>query len=282
MDGVPVDLRAMEYDLLAFFALHPHQLFSRSELLVLVWRSDSAWQRESTVTEHIYRVRAKINRPGERNTIVTIRGGGYRYDPCTVAPVLDEFSCARGEYVVVATLRALLRIGSAEDAAALLHRSVQQLGGTVVAAQDASADALSIDLTLGVCAPMLAVAEPGSVARVLLERFLPALADDARSAVNLLRRTVQADRGSSPLLRSKSRRGVRDEEAVDCSEQSGGIERLGQILRAEGEAGSNVLRSHSPAEEHRWKIRPNLLTKAGEELEAVQIRNAHVQDHEIG
>ena len=55
-----------EFDLLAFLASAPGQVFSREDLLERVWGSNGRWQGRSTVTEHIRRVRLKIETdPGE-------------------------------------------------------------------------------------------------------------------------------------------------------------------------------------------------------------------------
>ena len=77
--GEPVDLTAKEFDLLAFLAAHPRQVFSRTQLLHRVWDNDG-WQSEATVTEHVRRVRSKIDEPGAPSAITTIRGVGYRLE----------------------------------------------------------------------------------------------------------------------------------------------------------------------------------------------------------
>jgi len=76
----PVELTAKEFDLLAYLASSPGQVFSREELLQSVWKSTTAWQRPSTVTEHVRRIRAKL---GDRppRMLVAVRSIGYRYDP---------------------------------------------------------------------------------------------------------------------------------------------------------------------------------------------------------
>ncbi|HZJ26395.1 MAG TPA: response regulator transcription factor [Acidimicrobiia bacterium] len=84
--GEPVDLTAREFDLLEFLASAPRQAFSRAQLLQRVWGSSTEWQQESTVTEHVRRVRRKLEVPtprGERHQewIATVRGFGYRFEP---------------------------------------------------------------------------------------------------------------------------------------------------------------------------------------------------------
>jgi DNA-binding response OmpR family regulator len=69
-----------EFDLLAFLAAAPGRVFSRDDLLELVWGSNGRWQGRSTVTEHIRRVRLKIESdPGNPTWITTIRGIGYLF-----------------------------------------------------------------------------------------------------------------------------------------------------------------------------------------------------------
>jgi DNA-binding response OmpR family regulator len=82
IEGRPIDLTAKEFDLLAFLARSPRQVFSRGQLLEHVWSSRSEWQDEATVTEHVRRVRHKIEPdPAKPRWITTVRGVGYRFEP---------------------------------------------------------------------------------------------------------------------------------------------------------------------------------------------------------
>jgi DNA-binding response OmpR family regulator len=82
IDGVRVELTAKEFDLLAFLSGSPRQVFSRSQLLEHVWASRREWQDEATVTEHVRRVRHKIERdPEHPRWVTTVRGVGYRFEP---------------------------------------------------------------------------------------------------------------------------------------------------------------------------------------------------------
>lgn len=82
LDGKPVDLTAKEFDLLAFLVRSPRQVFTRPQLLEHVWSSRSEWQDEATVTEHVRRVRHKIEGdPARPRWITTVRGVGYRFEP---------------------------------------------------------------------------------------------------------------------------------------------------------------------------------------------------------
>lgn len=86
VDGSPVDLTVKEFDLLAFLATSPRRAFSRDELLQSVWQSAADWQHASTVTEHVRRLRAKLERDARWPRLLqTVRGFGYRFDPPAAA-----------------------------------------------------------------------------------------------------------------------------------------------------------------------------------------------------
>jgi DNA-binding transcriptional MerR regulator len=89
--------------------------------------------------------------------------------------------------------RGLLYITSAREATEILIAAVQRLGGSTVPAGQADSWALPIDLSFGDDEPILAVAEPLSLARMQLEQVLPGLVEDARRAVQLLRRSEDLD-----------------------------------------------------------------------------------------
>jgi DNA-binding response OmpR family regulator len=75
-----VPMTRKEFDLLTFLAAAPGRVFSREDLLERVWGSNGRWQGRSTVTEHIRRVRLKIETdPENPRWITTIRGIGYRF-----------------------------------------------------------------------------------------------------------------------------------------------------------------------------------------------------------
>lgn len=82
VDGRPVLMPAREFDLLAFLASHPRRVFSRGQLLREVWGSSADWQDDSTVTEHVRRLRTRIERDHRApRWITTVRRAGYRFDP---------------------------------------------------------------------------------------------------------------------------------------------------------------------------------------------------------
>ncbi len=80
--GRLVDLTAREFDLLAFLVRNPRQVFTRPQLLRSVWDSETGWQSEATVTEHIHRLRHKLeDDPAQPRWLQTVRGVGYRLEP---------------------------------------------------------------------------------------------------------------------------------------------------------------------------------------------------------
>ena len=82
LDGQLVALTAREFDLLAFLAAAPRQVFSRGDLLRQVWDSSPDYQDPSTVTVHIRRIRHKIESDPERpRHLINVWGVGYRFDP---------------------------------------------------------------------------------------------------------------------------------------------------------------------------------------------------------
>jgi len=79
--GTTVDLSRKEFDLLLFLAKTPKKVFTREELLTGVWGSSPDEQNLSTVTEHVRRVRQKIEPdPDHPRWIATVRGIGYRFE----------------------------------------------------------------------------------------------------------------------------------------------------------------------------------------------------------
>ena len=76
--GQAVELTALEFDLLLYFAQHPGHVFARAQLLDAVW-GYSHEGYEHTVTTHINRLRAKLESdPMRPQLILTVRGAGYK------------------------------------------------------------------------------------------------------------------------------------------------------------------------------------------------------------
>lgn len=104
-NGKAIELTPREHDLLAHMMRNPHTTFSREQLLHAVWGSSSEWQDSATVTEHIRRLRLKIERdPIEPEMLVTVRGAGYRFETGVAdaaSPALLRAEDVAGATVVV-------------------------------------------------------------------------------------------------------------------------------------------------------------------------------------
>lgn len=79
LDGKPLNnLTPKEFDLLKTLAQKPRQVFSREQLLQLVWDYEY-YGDERTVDAHIKKIRQKIEKVGPQ-VIQTVWGVGYKFD----------------------------------------------------------------------------------------------------------------------------------------------------------------------------------------------------------
>ncbi|MCO8270036.1 winged helix-turn-helix domain-containing protein [Actinoplanes sp. TRM 88003] len=74
VDGAPLPLTRLEFDLLLFLAERPRRVFTRAQLLTGVWGYDHTGER--TVDVHVRRLRLKLG--GTAPLITTVYGVGYR------------------------------------------------------------------------------------------------------------------------------------------------------------------------------------------------------------
>jgi DNA-binding response OmpR family regulator len=77
IDGTPLDLTYMEYELLKFLAQNPGKVFTREMLLSRVWGYEY-YGGARTVDVHVRRLRAKLGEE-QANLIQTVRSVGYRF-----------------------------------------------------------------------------------------------------------------------------------------------------------------------------------------------------------
>ena len=77
IDGRPLDLTYMEYELLKFLASHPGRVFTRETLLSRVWGYEY-YGGARTVDVHVRRLRAKLGEE-HANLIQTVRSVGYKF-----------------------------------------------------------------------------------------------------------------------------------------------------------------------------------------------------------
>ena len=79
-NGGEVKLTHLEFELLAFLARHPRQVFSREQLFRLVWGQSAGSVR--TVDNFVGQLRKRLEiDPELPEHFITVRGSGYRFDP---------------------------------------------------------------------------------------------------------------------------------------------------------------------------------------------------------
>jgi two-component system, OmpR family, response regulator len=75
--GVPIEVSAKEFSLLEALMRRPGDVLSRLELIEQAW--DMAYEIRSNIVDvYMRRLRLKIDRPFDRDTLETVRGVGYR------------------------------------------------------------------------------------------------------------------------------------------------------------------------------------------------------------
>ncbi|MDT8452900.1 MAG: phosphate regulon transcriptional regulator PhoB [Gammaproteobacteria bacterium] len=76
--GKSVEIGPTEYKLLEFFMQHPDRVYSREQLLDMVW-GRNVYVEERTVDVHILRLRKLLSPYGYDKLVQTVRGSGYRF-----------------------------------------------------------------------------------------------------------------------------------------------------------------------------------------------------------
>ncbi len=76
--GDALEMGPTEFRLLQFFMTHPERVYSRSQLLDMVW-GGNVYVEERTVDVHIRRLRKSLSRHGHDRLVQTVRGAGYRF-----------------------------------------------------------------------------------------------------------------------------------------------------------------------------------------------------------
>ncbi|MET4925968.1 winged helix-turn-helix domain-containing protein [Streptomyces sp. PSRA5] len=79
VDGRPLDLTYLEFELLAHLVANPHRVHTRDQLVTTVWGYGHVGDGR-TVDVHVARLRRKLGAE-HRHTIRTIRRVGYKYAP---------------------------------------------------------------------------------------------------------------------------------------------------------------------------------------------------------
>ena len=93
IDGRPVSLSLREFELLRFFLQSPDRVFSRGQILDLVWEEDT-YVEPRTVDVHVRRLRQRVERnDADPELIITVRGVGYMFKPDALDPPAKKSSC---------------------------------------------------------------------------------------------------------------------------------------------------------------------------------------------
>lgn len=79
VDGAPLDLTYLEFELLAHLVANPHRVHTRDQLVTTVWGYGHVGDGR-TVDVHVARLRRKLGAE-HRGSIQTIRRVGYKYAP---------------------------------------------------------------------------------------------------------------------------------------------------------------------------------------------------------
>ena len=80
VDGAPVSLTPIEYNILKLLLSHPGQVFSSAQIYEQVW-NDPAYGSENTVAVHIRHLREKIELdPAEPRWLKVVWGQGYKME----------------------------------------------------------------------------------------------------------------------------------------------------------------------------------------------------------
>ncbi len=77
-NGVTLPMGPTEFRILHFFLTHLERVYSRTQLLDMVW-GDHVFIEERTVDVHIRRLRAALEPSKHDDLIHTVRGSGYRF-----------------------------------------------------------------------------------------------------------------------------------------------------------------------------------------------------------
>jgi DNA-binding response OmpR family regulator len=79
VEGRPVQLTYVEFELLRILASHPGRVYTRQMLLEALW-GGSDYREPRTIDVHVRHLREKLERdPREPELIFTVRGVGYRF-----------------------------------------------------------------------------------------------------------------------------------------------------------------------------------------------------------
>ncbi len=86
IDQSPIGLGLREFELLKFFVQSPNRVFSRAQILDLVW-GHNVYVEARTVDVHVRRLRQHVEQDDANPTLIlTVRGVGYKFNPDALDP----------------------------------------------------------------------------------------------------------------------------------------------------------------------------------------------------
>ena len=135
---------------------------------------------------------ALVAATARQGTAVATRRADQFEPPAPGQPAMID-----GAVVATGATRQLLHAETPDEVREILLQAVHALGGTTTISRDADDDAIPVDLALGGGEPLLPVAPRDSVARMHLERHLPALVADARQALDSIARRERLSRDAA-------------------------------------------------------------------------------------
>lgn len=84
LDGQPVELTKLEFNILGVLTARPKQVFSRARILDLAY-DDNIHVSDRTIDSHIRNLRAKFAALGCSDVIETVHGMGFRMGGCSIS-----------------------------------------------------------------------------------------------------------------------------------------------------------------------------------------------------
>ena len=80
VEGQPVELTQIEYQMMEYFFRNPGRLLTRSEILEQVWRNE-AYVDDKVVDVNVRRLRMKVEAdPSAPHHLLTVWGRGYQWN----------------------------------------------------------------------------------------------------------------------------------------------------------------------------------------------------------
>ena len=78
-EDVMLDLTLFEYKLLYLFMTHPDQVFTRDQIISIIYKNEEKAINERTIDVHVKHLREKIAEHSDYPFIETVRGIGYKF-----------------------------------------------------------------------------------------------------------------------------------------------------------------------------------------------------------